>query len=334
MEIEAFRESVQYINMCVSEDMKESEPVEGYTIVTDSQNTHKTVDQKQFPIDEAIILKHKEICSIFNQMDKHDLNDGFIKLYWTPSHEDSVYNNEVDCGANAAAKIAMFLADNSGWEEHVLNPNNMISMSTVKSELRYKIELMEDYLWEIYKSNSKSKHWKKWNIQRSDKFGKELKYMGKSDHIILMFLRTDHLPLMHYKYYHDKQNTSITPLCQQHEDCVWEESDPRFGGNLIFGHDETLEHFMLHCPEYADERHTMMELVKMYYNTHDKFIEDEGKKNWEKKIVNFEETEKDILKLLLFPPNYVCMDIRVRILQSVTQYVRMSRRISCFITFN
>jgi len=128
----------------------------------------------------------------------------------------------------------------------------------------------------------------------STRMYKEHCKLNNTNQKIITQLRTQHIALnahLHTKYNKSRKNRVNTPNCQK---C--QSNTP-----------ETVEHFLLHCDSYIVIRDRMFQELKLVENS------------YERRNIN--------LETLLFPKTNLSFQIRLKILQIVSQFVKDSKRL-------
>ena len=315
MELLMFLKTFEWINKNLLK-IKDNQNIQELRIISDSQNCLKIIQNKTYPKDEILRNIQKKIDTELNKKIITNLPENFIKLQWVESHADSHYNNQVDVYAKIAALLVMYIADNDRDEEILFNPNNHISFTTIKNEIKYKIYLSEKNKWNDYKYERKneitkwSSHYFKWNISYTPNYGNDLLFLTKIQNDIRIMLLTNHLPLNLFKNHFLKEK-KIPPHCE-YEECKNE--------NIY----ETLNHFMLLCPKYKKERDIMLKNIKTIYQKHNN-----NEKNIKKKIEYIENrNNENMLKYIIFPSTKMQMNMRIDIIKNAINYVIHTNRIS------
>ncbi len=215
-----------------------------------------------------------------------------IILRWVHSHDKSDGNNYVDLAAKAASEIVTFTE---------INPNNMLSLKTMKNMISYKALMYDEENWENYKNTTKwSSHLKRWNIKLNKKFKYELKFFDYREQNIRILLYSNHLKLKKFCFHHKMYNIK-DPRCTE----------------CSMNTEESLQHYLCECPRYQSQRELRDDQISKMYNIFNaEQSEDRFKIHW----------SRICMKGMLFPSFEMNMEDRIKIIRSTINYVITTNR--------
>ena len=332
---------------------------EGIDIISDSQNCLSLISNKTIASDDVSINLYRKIGATMAVISRLNLKPGFIVFFWVPSHvEQSEMNDYVDLLAKSTTKYFLDLVENNKglrremYEQKIhtteyhnlavisepnhiiefdvndkghnqwLNPNSMISLNTVKSEIKYRAQKYDELSWNMYRKNlainqqkiKYSSHYYALNIKWSPKkHAQVIPFMRTQlENDIRLMLLTAQLPLNAYLAY-KACNLGQIAHCTQHHTC-----DQMYT-------EENLSHMLLVCPAdvYKQPRQEMIDGIIGVYTDHNTRAETN------KKIENYDFTqnidEKEFLKQMIDPPSHLSPSDRAQIYIYIINYIKETR---------
>ena len=225
MELEQLNMTMKEINKGKVYSIIIRHQIDTIHIITDSQNCIKTLSHQIYRQDDAMIQSHQHIQTQLNDIKNNTQIQPQIHLHRVHCHDESNYNNDVDGYAKISAATILHTSNNLNiyhGREYVKpitftkltssttpnftctwNPNSFISYGTIKNDIKYRINMLNESIWNKYKINRSIKwaqHYDLFDIKYDKRYGDEMYQLSRTDNIIRIMLYTDQLPLNLHEY--------------------------------------------------------------------------------------------------------------------------------------
>ena len=322
---------------------------DGIDVISDSQNCLTLISNNSTASDDVSIEIYQKIGIQMDILSRSELIANFIVFHWVHSHaEASEMNDYVDLLAKTTTKQFLDVMDSTQTEiskedkskfyeltrntlnpqanihekhNHWLNPNSMISLKTVKSEVKHRAKKLDEHTWNKYKKDlamnkniiKYSRHYYDLGIQWDPKkHAQVIPFMPTQlENDIRILLITAHLPLNAYLAYKACKSDQIGH-CTQHHICAQEHTE------------EHLVHMLLQCPaeRYLEPRQEMIDGIMGVYKEHNESAKkDEEKYEYTQNIDEI----KDYVKQIIDPPSALKPHERAQIYTYAINYVKETR---------